>query len=312
MAVCRGGGTVDAQDSKSCDRKIMRVRFSPAAQQHYSYSKMTIPAFQRLILTWYQEHKRDLPWRNTHNPYNILVSEIMLQQTQVSRVIPKYELFLKTFPTVQDLAKAPDATLLQVWSGLGYWRRAKFLKEAAKVITRDFRGVFPRDTATLKTLPGVGPYTAGAVACFAFNNVEAFIDTNIRRVYLHFFFPNTENVSDAEILTIATQAIPKNDPRNWHWALFDYGATVLKNTKTNRRSKHYAKQSAFVGSFRSYRAKTVKKLLAAPNQTLPSGILLDFLEDELRSDEKDWSAQEVLNALVKDNLIKKERSNYRL
>lgn len=273
---------------------------------------MTIPRFQHQILGWYKKHKRDLPWRNTSDPYKILVSEIMLQQTQVSRVLPKYELFLQTFPTIEDLAAAPDKKLLSVWSGLGYWRRARFLKETAKAVATDFHGKFPQDVPTLKKLPGIGPYTAGAIACFAFNSIEPFIDTNIRRVYLHFFFPNKAQVSDNEILAIAQKAIPKNNPKNWHWALFDYGATVLKNSKTNQRSKHYKKQSVFTGSFRSFRAKAVRHLLSAPKQTLSSGMLLDLIEDDLRQEEKDWSAQEIVDALVKDHLIKQSRNQYYL
>ncbi|MEX1112449.1 MAG: A/G-specific adenine glycosylase, partial [Candidatus Andersenbacteria bacterium] len=245
---------------------------------------MTIPVFQKIILEWYQENKRDLPWRKTHNPYQILVSEIMLQQTQVSRVIPKYQQFLQEFPTPEVLAKAPDSKLLTVWSGLGYWRRAKFLKAAAQAITNEHNGVFPQTPEELVQLPGIGPYTAGAVACFAFNHPGAFIDTNIRRVYLHFFFPNKEEVSDTEILTIAQQAVWKKDPRTWHWALFDYGASELKTKGINRRSKHYARQSKFTGSFRSYRTAVVKQLLATPNHQLSKAVVLDFLEDKLRTE----------------------------
>lgn len=273
---------------------------------------MTTAAFQRKILSWYQKNKRDLPWRKTKDPYKILVSEIMLQQTQVSRVLPKYKEFLQTFPTVRDLAKAPEGKLLSVWSGLGYWRRARFLKETAQAIERKYSGKFPRTSAELIELPGIGPYTAGAVACFAFGSIETFIDTNIRRVYLHFFFPNKQDVSDKDILVIAEKAVWKKDPRAWHWALFDYGATVLKNTAINKRSRHYVKQSTFTGSFRSFRAKAIKKLLNSPKHMLPQTELLDFLEDELRQSEKDWSAQEILQALTNDKLIQKIGQQYRL
>src|SRR3989344_5791256 len=133
---------------------------------------MTIPKFQQTILSWYKTNRRDLPWRRTHNPYRIMVSEIMLQQTQVSRVLPKYKEFLQTFPNPKALTASNDAELLKIWSGLGYWRRARFLKETCKKITADFNGKFPKDTQTLKTLPGIGPYTAGAISCFAFCNTE--------------------------------------------------------------------------------------------------------------------------------------------
>lgn len=273
---------------------------------------MTIPAFRRKILQWYQKNKRDLPWRKTRDPYKILVSEIMLQQTQVSRVLPKYKEFLQAFPTVESLARASDGKLLTVWSGLGYWRRAKFLKAAAKLITRDFGGKFPEDTEILQKLPGIGPYTAGAIACFAFDSTEPFIDTNIRRVYLHFFFPDKQNISDARILPIARQAVWKTDPRAWHSALFDYGATVLKNEKINQRSKHYAKQSQFKGSFRLFRATAIRRLLAEPGQQLPTVALLDFLEEQLRAAERDLSAQEILDALLKDKLIRQQGKVYRI
>ncbi|MEX0649430.1 MAG: A/G-specific adenine glycosylase [Candidatus Andersenbacteria bacterium] len=265
---------------------------------------MTIPVFQKIILEWYQKSKRDLPWRKTRNPYKILVSEIMLQQTQVSRVIPKYQQFLQEFPAPETLAKAPDSKLLTVWSGLGYWRRAKFLKATAQAITDKHNGVFPQTPEELIRLPGIGPYTAGAVACFAFNYPGAFIDTNIRRVYLHFFFPNKEEVPDKEILEIAQEAVWKENPRIWHWALFDYGATELRTKGINKRSKHYAKQSKFEGSFRSYRTAVVKKLLTSPDHQLSRATVLDFLEDKLRQEEQDYNPQEILKALQKDKLIK--------
>ena len=263
-----------------------------------------IKNFQKTIKSWYKTHKRDLPWRNTTEPYHILVSEIMLQQTQVSRVLVKYPEFLKAFPTIQTLASAKDSTLLKTWNGLGYWRRAKYLKETAKIITKTYNNEFPHDTKTLQTLPGIGHYTAGAVSCFAFNTRTAFMDTNIKRVYLHFFFPNKKEISDKELLQIAQQALPQKDCKNWHYALFDYGASVLKNTNINKQSKSYRKQNKFKGSFRSFRAKTLKHLLAEPNQKTSKAKLLDFIEDALRQEEADYSSQEILDSLIKDKLVK--------
>src|SRR3989338_8177893 len=197
---------------------------------------MTILAFQRAILSWYKTNRRDLPWRNTKDPYKILVSEVMLQQTQVTRVIPKYKEFLKAFPTLESLAKTSDKKLLKIWAGLGYWRRALNLKETARILVeakktsskmrsrrplrgrerrpqnlpdfegRSFWNLFS-EPAELEKLPGIGPYTARALACFAFGNTEAFLDTNIRRVYLHFFFKNKEGVPDNEVLKVAQKAI---------------------------------------------------------------------------------------------------------
>jgi A/G-specific adenine glycosylase len=273
---------------------------------------MTIPTFQKHILAWYRKNQRSMPWRKTHDPYKILVSEIMLQQTQVSRVIPKYKEFLAAFPTVQTLAKAPEKKLLKVWSGLGYWRRARFLKETAKVVVKDYGGKFPHTPQELITLPGIGPYTAGAVACFAFNNPTAFIDTNIRRVYLHFFFADKTDVSDREILTIAKKAVWKKDPRIWHYALFDYGATQLKDKSINKRSRHYVKQSQFTGSFRSFRTLAVKTLLKNPKNKIAKAALLDLLEDAIRQAEKDYAAQEIIDSLLKDKLIKRSTNSFSL
>lgn len=235
-----------------------------------------------------------------------MVSEIMLQQTQVSRVLPKYKEFLKTFPTPQALAQCDDADLLQIWSGLGYWRRARFLKEASKEVVNVHKGKFPKTPQELVQLPGIGPYTAGAIACFAFGNTEPFIDTNIRRVYLHFFFQDKTNIPDSDILPIARKAVDTNDPREWHWALFDYGALVLKDKKINRKSRHYAKQSTFTGSFRSYRAKVLRYLLK--NQQVSITELIEFLEDILREDERDYSPREILESLKKDKLIRIEKN----
>lgn len=273
---------------------------------------MTIPKFQQTILSWYKENKRDLPWRRTHNPYRIMVSEIMLQQTQVSRVLPKYKEFLHAFPNPKALAESKDSDLLQIWSGLGYWRRARFLKEACKTIEKDFAGKFPKDTQTLKTLPGIGPYTSGAISCFAFNNTKAFIDTNIRRVYLHFFFQNKIDIPDSEIMPLAQKAITNQDPREWHWALFDYGALVLKDKKINRKSKHYNKQSKFDGSFRSYRAKLLRHLLAQPNQRIEKNEAIEFLEEALRKDERDYSPREIMESLQTDNLITFEKNSIKI
>ncbi len=251
-----------------------------------------------------------MPWRQTRDPYKILVSEIMLQQTQVSRVLPKYAEFLTAFPTAQALARAPERKLLKVWSGLGYWRRARFLKETARAVVKKYNGKFPKTPQELIKLPGIGPYTAGALACFAFHNPDAFIDTNIRRVYLHFFFADKKDVSDAEIMKIAQKAVWKQDPRTWHYALLDYGATELKDKSINKRSKHYVKQSEFTGSFRSFRAQVLKILLKAPHNKVIKGKLLDRLEDSIRHAEKDYSPEEITNSLLKDTLIKENQIHF--
>ena len=269
---------------------------------------MTIPKFQKLILDSRKKNQRDMPWRETDNPYKILVSEVMLQQTQVARVLPKYKEFLKEFPTLQSLAKTPDGKLLKVWRGLGYWKRALSLKKAAKEIIKSHEEKFPENPKDLQKLPGIGPYTAGAIACFAFQNKDAFLDTNIRRVYLHFFFPKKKDVSDKEILHIAEKAVWKKNPRQWHYALFDYGATVLKDKKINKQSKHYSKQSRFEGSLRSFRTKVMRFLLDQPNQTATAS----KIQRLLKKAKSPYVPEKILASLEKDGLIKKKRNFYSL
>lgn len=274
---------------------------------------LSVPKFQHLILSHYQEDgRKNLLWKKTRDPYKILVSEVMLQQTQVSRVLPKYKEFLKAFPNVKALAKAPDAKLLKVWQGLGYWRRTKYLKAAAQAVIRDYKGKFPHNPKDLESLPGIGPYTARAVACFAFGACEPFIDTNIRRVYLHFFFPNQKNVRDEKILEIAQRALYKKDPRLWHYALFDYGATVLKDKKINRRSHHYTKQSQFTGSFRSLRTSVVQLLLEQPRHHVTSTKIVRFLKQKIQQNKNSYTPDQVIQALWKDKLIKETQSGFKL
>ena len=265
---------------------------------------MDIPQFQRLILEWGHEHRRDMPWRNTRDPYRILVSEVMLQQTQVSRVLPKYEEFLREFPTLDALTDASQARLLRVWQGLGYWNRALRLRDTARMIVNDLGGVFPQDPDTLRTLPGVGPYTAGAVACFAFGSAEPFLDTNIRRVYLFFFFPGEEEVSDNRIMEIAGRAVWLDDPREWGYALFDYGAIELRDRAINRRSRHYSRQSAFEGSFRSFRTQTLRHVLAQESSSVSRAELEEFLAELLSTTDNPYTSQDVLDALISDGLLK--------
>lgn len=265
---------------------------------------MEISVFQRLIIDWGRDHRRDMPWRDTRDPYRILVSEVMLQQTQVSRVLPKYEAFLREFPTLETLADASQPNLLRTWQGLGYWNRALRLRDAVRVIVNEFDGLFPRDPASLMQLPGVGPYTAGAVACFAFGCVEPFLDTNIRRVYLFFFFPGEDDVPDSSIMEVARRAVWTEDPREWGYALFDYGATELRDRAINRRSKHYSRQSAFEGSFRSFRTQALRYVLAQENTSMSRADLKDFLAQRLATGDHPYTPEDVLNALINDGLLK--------
>lgn len=216
-----------------------------------------------LILSYFRQHGRHgLPWRKTKNPYRILVSEVMLQQTQVSRVIEKYKQFLAAFPTFRVLAVAPARDVLKVWQGLGYNRRALMLQRCAQAVMREHGGKLPANYDALRTLPGLGPYTAGAVLVFAFNRPHPIIETNIRRVYLHHYFPNKKKVADAALLPLVVRTIDTKEPRRWFGALMDYGTHLAATVENpNVRSKHYAKQAKFEGSVRQLRGRVLAAFL---------------------------------------------------
>ena len=184
----------------------------------------------------------------------------MLQQTQVDRVIPYFKTWMRTFPTVQKLAHSDLSTVLSLWSGLGYNRRAKMLHECAKEIVGKHGGRIPRNPAALRALPGVGPYTAGAIRAFAFDEDEVFIETNIRAALLHHFFPKSNNVPDTKLTPILSACLPRStSAREWYSALMDYGAHIKKtNPNPSRRSSQYIRQSAFKGSVREARGAIVR------------------------------------------------------
>jgi A/G-specific adenine glycosylase len=186
----------------------------------------------------------------------------MLQQTQAPRVVQKYTQFIQSFPTADVLAKAPLKKVLIAWQGLGYNRRALNLQKAAQQIMEKHRGKFPKDMESLLELPGVGPATAGDIMAFAFNKAETVIETNIRTVFIHHFFTDQKNIADKEIIPLIKKTLDRSNPREWYYALMDYG-TMLKKSIPNpsRRSKHYAKQSAFRGSNRELRSKILKYTL---------------------------------------------------
>lgn len=222
---------------------------------------MTKATFNKAIWAHYHSAARNLPWRKTRDPYAILVSEIMLQQTQVNRVEGFYENFLKQFPNFHSLAGGKTQDVLKLWQGLGYNRRALSLQRIAVIIVRDFGGKLPRDRAALESLPGIGKGTSGSLLAFAFNKPEIFIETNIRRVFIHFFFPRSKKVTDAEIERCIEGTIDKKRPREWYWALMDYGAAMPRTANPNRKSAHYKKQSVFAGSNRELRGKLLRYLL---------------------------------------------------
>lgn len=222
---------------------------------------MTDSEFQEVVWNKGRELYRDMSWRDDTRPYYVLVSELMLQQTQVDRVIPKFNAFITRFPDEQSLSEAALADVLLLWSGLGYNRRAKFLQESAKKIVSDFNGVFPQAKADILSLPGVGPGTAGAIMTYAFNQPVVFIETNVRTVYFHHFFDSGEKVSDAQLLPIVERTIDRDHPREFYWSLMDYGTWLKKNGAGRiSQSKHYKKQSPLKGSVREVRGQIIRQL----------------------------------------------------
>lgn len=227
-------------------------------------SKKRIERFQRLVWEHYRAHGRsaaDLPWRRTRDPYRILVSEFMLQQTQVNRVKGKYTAFLKAFPTVRALAGAAFTGVLAAWQGLGYNRRARNLQRCAREIVARHGGKAPRTVEELLLLPGVGQSTAGAILAFAYDRPSVFIETNVRAAFIDFFFPRAKKVSDREIRPLVAAAVDRKNPREWYYALFDYGVYRKRlRPGLGERSSHYKKQPPFRGSRREARGAVLKSL----------------------------------------------------
>jgi A/G-specific adenine glycosylase len=242
---------------------------------------MDITVFQEMVWAYYAKHGRDLPWRKPDpaeefDPYKILVSEIMLQQTQVSRVVPKYIAWLEQFPDVLTLAHGSLAGVLELWSGLGYNRRAKYLHTAAQQISS--RGIFPNTVEDLTSLPGVGKNTAGAIMAYAYNQPIVFIETNIRTAYLYHFFHGQDDVDDASLYSFIEDTLDYENPREWYWALMDYGS-YLKQEKGNfaRASKHHVTQSVFQGSRRQVRGVVLRTLI---KNSMTHSQLLSICDDD--------------------------------
>ena len=236
--------------------------------QEARVTALDLPTFRTLVLARGHELYRDLPWRRTRDPYAIWLSEVMLQQTQVSRVDGRWQRWLERFPSIDALAAADAADVLEEWQGMGYNRRALSLLRAAQVVADD-GGVMPSDTNRLVALPGIGPATAAGIRAFAFDLPGVYLETNVRTVFLHELYPDASSVPDRELVPLVEATCPPDasdpcdDPRTWYYALLDYGA-YLKRTVPNpsRRSSTHVRQSRFEGSHRQKRAMMVRIVLA--------------------------------------------------
>lgn len=224
-------------------------------------SKHTVSLFQKKIWDFYKKQGRSFAWRNVSDPYRVLISELMLQQTQTHRVIHKFEEWMQAFPTFAVLAQATLHEVLLVWQGLGYNRRGKYLHEISKKVVVEFDGTLPVDQEVLMTFPGIGQATAASISAFAFNTPTVFIETNIRTVFLYTFFQKKDRVHDREILPLVAQTVDRFNPKEWYYALMDYGVMLKRELKiSNRSSAHYAKQSRFEGSDRQIRGQIIRLL----------------------------------------------------
>lgn len=278
----------------------------PSERQSVKLSPKEVLGFQCTIWRYYETNGRhDLPWRLTDDPYRILVSEVMLQQTQVPRVLIKYPQFLNTFPDVQSLAKASLSDVLSVWQGMGYNRRAKFLQRAAQDIMERFQGSVPCDPVELISLPGIGKHTAGSIAAFAFNAPTVFIETNIRRTFIHHFFVGKVNVRDDDLYPFIQATLPKGLARDWYNALMDYGTYLAKNfPNPNHKSKHYKKQSPFETSLRKVRGEILKSLNRSGGSLSKQALAeLPFEKERLGK---------ALEALIKEGFVVKNKGGYRI
>lgn len=278
-----------------------------------------IAAFVDRVLEHGAELYRDLPWRLTDDPYAVLVSEVMLQQTQVGRVVPYYEEWLASFPTLEALAGAPLEAVLRTWRGLGYNRRAVSLKRVAETCVAAAPGGparLPDDEAALVALPGIGPATAAGVLAFAFHKPATYLETNVRTVVLHELFPDDDGVNDRMVRDVVAAARDEVtargvDPARWNWALLDYGSYLKRSVPNpSRRSAHHTRQSAFEGSRRQKRSALLRAVMDAPGGTAEEYAIV--LAGLLGEGEAGEIAGELLVELVREGFLADESGRYRI
>lgn len=255
-----------------------------------------LEAFIDIIHGFYTRMRRPMPWRDEITPYRVVISEIMLQQTQVRRVMEKFPHFIRRFPDFISLADASLTDVLGAWQGLGYNRRAKYLHELARSVVKDYNGALPNNPEILITFPGIGNATAGSITVFAFNKPVVFIETNIRRVFIHHFFPDGEKIADSEIYPLVERTLDCKNPRDWYYALMDYGTWLSGRIENpNRKSRHYSRQSPFEGSDRQIRSSLLKQMLASNCSPLED-IIQNSKEDTQRM-------RRIIADMVKEGLL---------
>lgn len=269
------------------------------------YSEENISDFCERVVVYFAEYRRDMPWRDplpdgSYDPYRIMVSEIMLQQTQVQRVIPKYGEFLARFPDMAALAGAELGSVLRAWQGLGYNRRAKYLWQTAGQVVNSYAGRLPTDQTALTALPGIGQNTAGAICAYAYDKPVVFVETNIRTVIIHEFFPEVHDVSDSDILRVVRLALQEGtlragSVREWYWALMDYGVYIkAEQGNLAKQARAYVKQSPLEGSLRQLRGKVLRLLAERPRTMI-----------ELADDIADHRLERVIADLLGEGMIKR-------
>ncbi len=264
---------------------------------------MSEKKFTETVWRYYESHKRSFAWRSNVDPYRVVVSEIMLQQTQTHRVEKKFDQFITAFPNFESLARAPLRDVLAQWQGLGYNRRGLALQKIAHIVVTEHGGVLPASPEILVTFPGIGKATAASICAFAFNMPTVFIETNIRSVFIQFFFSGRTEVKDAEIFPLVEKTVDKKNPREWYYALMDYGVMLKKNLPNpSRRSAHHVQQSKFEGSDRQIRGMIVKML--TQHSELSYSQLVQLLDKEPQRVKKN------LSALCAEGFVKKKENQF--
>lgn len=262
--------------------------------------------FIKIVKDYYINNGRDLPWRHVADDqfaYYVYISEMMLQQTQVNRVTEKFNVWIQQFPTIVSVADASLADIMAAWNGLGYNRRARYVYVAAKAIQQQYGGVLPNTITELSSLPGIGPNTAAAILVYAYNQPHVFIETNIRSVFMYHYFKNDDVVTDKDILKRVASTLDEKNPREWYWALMDYGSYLKRQgLGNNTKSKSYKKQTIFAGSIRQLRGKIIALLIIEPKT-------MSQLKDSTDSDER---LDAVLAALTKEGLIIRTGRYYKI